>query len=108
MPFSSSRTPYPRNIFSVPTRRSSDLRNSPLFERQGAVYRTARAREPFFCAQEFPVEKRLVRARRARKSTRLDSSHRCISYAVFCFKKKKLEQKQATMSGVRTLVCLLL
>src|SRR5437879_6116567 len=24
-----------------------------------------------------------------RKSTRLNSSHRCISYAVFCFKKKK-------------------
>src|SRR5437764_6238999 len=25
-----------------------------------------------------------------RKSTRLNSSHRCISYAVFCLKKKKL------------------
>jgi lysophospholipase L1-like esterase len=32
-------------------------RNLPLFERQGSVYRTARAREPFFCAQEFPVVK---------------------------------------------------
>src|SRR5436189_1848151 len=37
-----------------------------------------------------------------RKSTRLNSSHRCISYAVFCLKKKKkiklqdeLRQKQA-------------
>src|SRR5437764_4770864 len=37
-----------------------------------------------------------------RKSTRLNSSHRCISYAVFCLKKKKLalqdnaaEQEQA-------------
>src|SRR5437762_10644067 len=30
------------------------------------------------------------RARRGdRKSTRLNSSHRCISYAVFCLKKKK-------------------
>ena len=28
-----------------------------------------------------------------RKSTRLNSSHRCISYAVFCLKKKK-QQKQ--------------
>src|SRR5437879_7552240 len=27
-----------------------------------------------------------------RKSTRLNSSHRCISYAVFCLKKKKREQ----------------
>src|SRR5437879_12004817 len=34
----------------------------------------------------------LVRLRqddRDRKSTRLNSSHRCISYAVFCLKKKK-------------------
>src|SRR5437763_7580907 len=28
-----------------------------------------------------------------RKSTRLNSSHRCISYAVFCLKKKKRTQK---------------
>src|SRR5437763_3368148 len=27
-----------------------------------------------------------------RKSTRLNSSHRCISYAVFCLKKKKTSQ----------------
>lgn len=32
-------------------------RNFPLFERQGDVYRTARAREPFIAAQEFPVAK---------------------------------------------------
>src|ERR1017187_58993 len=30
-----------------------------------------------------------------RKSTRLNSSHRCISYAVFCLKKKKKKQRQA-------------
>src|SRR5437764_5506888 len=29
------------------------------------------------------------RPARDRKSTRLNSSHRCISYAVFCLKKKK-------------------
>src|SRR5437764_13645628 len=28
-----------------------------------------------------------------RKSTRLNSSHRCISYAVFCLKKKKKTKK---------------
>src|SRR5437764_11888775 len=28
---------------------------------------------------------------RDRKSTRLNSSHRCISYAVFCLKKKKIK-----------------
>src|SRR2546429_6122214 len=32
---------------------------------------------------------RLRRLRRDRKSTRLNSSHGYISYAVFCFKKKK-------------------
>src|SRR5436189_1700034 len=30
---------------------------------------------------------------RDRKSTRLNSSHRCISYAVFCLKKKKKKTK---------------
>src|SRR5437879_8699650 len=29
-----------------------------------------------------------------RKSTRLNSSHRCISYAVFCLKKKKNKRRQ--------------
>src|SRR5437762_4870744 len=28
-----------------------------------------------------------------RKSTRLNSSHRCISYAVFCLKKKKYQKR---------------
>src|SRR5437879_7182601 len=34
---------------------------------------------------------------RDRKSTRLNSSHRCISYAVFCLKKKK-EKNKNTMA----------
>src|SRR5437762_9706644 len=34
-----------------------------------------------------------------RKSTRLNSSHRCISYAVFCLKKKKDEDAYATGCG---------
>src|SRR5437879_8149513 len=33
--------------------------------------------------------KRQAARERDRKSTRLNSSHRCISYAVFCLKKKK-------------------
>src|SRR5437762_10078314 len=52
-------------------------------------------------ASAFPQSTRRVAARervsrtglpsdtRDRKSTRLNSSHRCISYAVFCLKKKK-------------------
>src|SRR5437762_12782596 len=31
-----------------------------------------------------------------RKSTRLNSSHRCISYAVFCLKKKKKKKTHTT------------
>src|SRR5437879_13827666 len=31
---------------------------------------------------------------RDRKSTRLNSSHRCISYAVFCLKKKKKKKNK--------------
>src|ERR1017187_7749136 len=33
-----------------------------------------------------------------RKSTRLNSSHRCISYAVFCLKKKKKKQKKKKLN----------
>src|SRR5437879_7984264 len=33
---------------------------------------------------------------RDRKSTRLNSSHRCISYAVFCLKKKKKPTQSRT------------
>src|SRR5437763_10297548 len=36
-------------------------------------------------------------AGRDRKSTRLNSSHRCISYAVFCLKKKKEEKHILTV-----------
>src|SRR5437763_8713859 len=35
------------------------------------------------------IDRPLVASHADRKSTRLNSSHRCISYAVFCLKKKK-------------------
>src|SRR5437879_8469093 len=38
--------------------------------------------------------RRGAKTRRDRKSTRLNSSHRCISYAVFCLKKKKKKKKK--------------
>src|SRR2546426_5800463 len=37
------------------------------------------------------LRRRRDRARRDRKSTRLNSSHLVISYAVFCLKKKKIK-----------------
>src|SRR3712207_7967620 len=39
---------------------------------------------------------------RDRKSTRLNSSHANISYAVFCLKKKKTTTKEITFSVCRT------
>src|SRR5437763_5618636 len=36
-----------------------------------------------------------------RKSTRLNSSHRCISYAVFCLKKKKKQNSHTYDSQIR-------
>src|SRR5437762_8233600 len=39
-----------------------------------------------------------------RKSTRLNSSHRCISYAVFCLK-KKTESATIHSTGISTLSC---
>src|SRR5438552_9626079 len=37
-----------------------------------------------------------------RKSTRLNSSHQIISYAVFCLKKKKKKKKQKTQKHINT------
>src|SRR5438094_6768053 len=54
-----------------------------LENRRGEGARIDRAR-----AQRF--------SRRDRKSTRLNSSHRTISYAVFCLKKKKKKTKHQT------------
>src|SRR5690606_42121775 len=48
-------------------------------------------RQPQLAARQLPVEHRAVAGRHGedRKSTRLNSSHVKISYAVFCLKKKK-------------------
>src|SRR5437764_10318752 len=39
------------------------------------------------------------RGLRDRKSTRLNSSHRCISYAVFCLKKKRESHSHPLLQG---------
>src|SRR5437764_11482612 len=52
----------------------------------GKVYRAAPAADRTgYVAADLP--------NRDRKSTRLNSSHRCISYAVFCLKKKNATQQ---------------
>src|SRR5256885_7918532 len=61
-------------------------------EPQGADHRGARAARP-----AAPGAEGVDRSRRDRKSTRLNSSHLVISYAVFCLKKKK---KQMTANSL--------
>src|SRR5437764_6855786 len=41
-------------------------------------------------------------AKKDRKSTRLNSSHRCISYAVFCLKKKKKHDGESIHMPIAT------
>src|SRR5437764_7923332 len=89
-----------RDLHSFPTRRSSDLGATrkrtatkkpppPPFTRR---FPPLLAREGFRCRRAIPD----------RKSTRLNSSHRCISYAVFCLKKKsKTKHGHTVPDGVK-------
>src|SRR5437764_5536478 len=68
------------------------------------LFRSRRGRSESKTEVSIPVvfdhKRRVVCGRRPqgwkpdRKSTRLNSSHRCISYAVFCLKKKKKKKKK--------------
>src|SRR2546426_4979448 len=74
-----------------PTRRSSDLAPRPASHartRSAAVLRAPRAGRG---ERPQPARSRAASGptARDRKSTRLNSSHLVISYAVFCLKKKK-------------------
>src|SRR5438552_18567746 len=71
-----------RDLHSFPTRRSSDLGVGVL---EGADSRAPRHGGD----TAVNVDDRITTmTRRDRKSTRLNSSHQIISYAVFCLKKK--------------------
>src|SRR5699024_12766799 len=95
-PLSSSAAAPPHPLPSFPTRRSSDLNAAPprRARRDRAARRRASGRTPFLrSARAAP---RAIAARSTcpdRKSTRLNSSHVSISYAVFCLKKKKTDEK---------------
>src|SRR2546422_6968931 len=67
------------------------FRSSPLGRRVRVPARGVRAAAglPVRMGRAAPDPR--LRARRDRKSTRLNSSHGYISYAVFCLKKKKLQ-----------------
>src|SRR5256885_6702171 len=73
-----------------------------LFEKAGRRplrRRSCRGRDDRPCSACSRGGARGVRRRRDRKSTRLNSSHLVISYAVFCLKKKK--QHKSTSSPQR-------
>src|SRR5699024_12850629 len=82
-----------RDLHSFPTRRSSDLpisTSSTAVVSQPAIGREwpRAAMVSSICA---PKPAPTTRISTDRKSTRLNSSHVSISYAVFCLKKKKQE-----------------
>src|SRR5699024_12228909 len=84
----------PRHLPSFPTRRSSDLDGSdgPALH----LYYARQGERVFDIAKRYHARCRDLAAANHlerdgdRKSTRLNSSHVSISYAVFCLKKKKL------------------
>src|SRR5207244_12264267 len=83
---------HPLHLHSFPTRRSSDLSTRC----HGVLERTASIRFPhqpelvgFERTNELKRQHRRFLPMEDRKSTRLNSSHQIISYAVFCLKKKK-------------------
>src|SRR5690606_39630222 len=66
---------------------------------KAVLLRVARHVQPVNTPYKFPpsddlADKTLHGVQRDRKSTRLNSSHVKISYAVFCLKKKKKTQKE--------------
>src|SRR5437762_10540908 len=92
-----SCSPDLHDLHSFPTRRSSDLTERGAFHLgQDDLDREDRRLLLLVRLEPDLLEPSLhgrVGERadldRDRKSTRLNSSHRCISYAVFCLKKKK-------------------
>src|SRR5437764_3680525 len=71
-----------RDLHSFPTRRSSDLVFVTITEVVSGRY------APIRRGSVVILESLQVIFWKDRKSTRLNSSHRCTSYAVFCLKKK--------------------
>src|SRR5205814_10095122 len=81
---------HPLDLHSFPTRRSSDLISHPTRRpsrgRSACKRRSSRWSLWGLCVRPFLQHK-------DRKSTRLNSSHLGISYAVFCLKKKKKKKQ---------------
>src|SRR5699024_12628134 len=107
VPSSLHSSPHLRDLHSFPTRRSSDLlqvaqqahlathfedANYPLLQTEAALEQYLYAHTALNTIQhealEHPAPIAVGCSKADRKSTRLNSSHVSISYAVFCLKKK--------------------
>src|SRR5437762_11390954 len=92
-----------QDLHSFPTRRSSDLVGRKLGKSKALMERWSK-RHNWVARVEAHAKNFATLTRRVegdRKSTRLNSSHRCISYAVFCLKKKKDDRPPITISDTR-------
>src|SRR5690349_24221718 len=86
-----------RHLHSFPTRRSSDLgTNLDDLKDHRPGLKAAKQYAIRHPLVEAEMTKDDIRRLRDRKSTRLNSSHVEISYAVFCLKKKKQEKHTQT------------
>src|SRR2546430_8715179 len=83
---------------------SSDVCSSDLeFDSEEAMNRAFASPERAAAREDF---KRFMTYEGDRKSTRLNSSHSQISYAVFCLKKKKITRLKATSRyQIQHIVC---
>src|SRR5690349_24132681 len=98
-----SGSAHHRDLHSFPTRRSSDLRRvDQRRDRGGALHRVEQPglqRHLGGLPARREQQEQAEGGHRDRKSTRLNSSHVDISYAVFCLKKKK---KQTNTTNTHT------
>src|SRR5207249_11853731 len=76
------------------SRMSSSPVRSPTTKRRSVIRRGGKRRSPIFAS-----------SRRDRKSTRLNSSHVSISYAVFCLKKKNTSGALGTCKKSSRFLC---
>src|SRR5699024_12452056 len=78
-----------RDLHSFPTRRSSDLAGKPVVAAKKLLRCTGDSLSTLTLSTCFLSPEHFIHAFPAdRKSTRLNSSHVSIAYAVFCLKKK--------------------
>src|SRR5205814_9135913 len=94
------RSAHPPDLHSFPTRRSSDLSATSPSGTRARRAPEAVLIETACGANTSPLS--LPQAVSDRKSTRLNSSHLGISYAVFCLKKKNKTTSSTTPTSIRT------